>query len=57
MTQLQVRNTIRRIETELEVLRRAFDREPDFDIDERSWEKIRPTLKRIRRANYRKVYG
>lgn len=57
MTQFQIKEKIRKIETELQVLKRSVAVEPDLNIDEKNWRKIRSAVKGIRRLNYQKNYG
>ena len=57
MPNLNVREKIQTIEGEIEVLKRLVVREPDFEIDEKNWQKIAPEAKKIRRELYRKTYG
>lgn len=57
MTSTQVREKIRIIENELEVLKYAVAQEPDFDVDERNWENVKADVKRARRSIFTKTYG
>lgn len=46
-----------KLEVELEFIKRRLQEEPDLEIDEINWEKIRPTMRKIREQVYRETYG
>lgn len=56
MSPATVREKIQKIESELELLKRSVVSEPDFDIDEKTWQKMQPEIKSTRKAQYRKLY-
>ncbi|NCS99823.1 hypothetical protein CO116_00930 [Candidatus Falkowbacteria bacterium CG_4_9_14_3_um_filter_38_19] len=56
-TQTTIKERVLNIQTELEVLKKALLKEPDFDIDEKNWQKIRPELKKIRKELFKKTYA
>ncbi|MEK9153197.1 MAG: hypothetical protein AAB723_01190 [Patescibacteria group bacterium] len=57
MTKIEVAEKILKMENQLEFLKRFFIQKPDFNIDERNWEKVRLTTKAIRGKIYKKTYG
>lgn len=57
MTQEKIKEKISYLERELEFLKHEIFREPDFEIDEKIWRKIRPAVKKIRKRLYQKLYG
>lgn len=57
MTKTEVAEKILKMENQLEFLKRFFVQKPDFNIDERNWEKIRQTAKAVRGKIYKKTYG
>lgn len=57
MTKIEVAEKILKMENQLELLKRFFVQKPDFNIDERNWEKIRPIAKIVRGKIYKKTYG
>lgn len=57
MTSAIFKEKIRNLEAEIVLLRRAVTKEPDFDIDEKNWGKIRPNMKKIRAKVYKKTYA
>lgn len=56
MNPVTVQEKIQNIEVELEFLKRSFVKEPDFGVDEKIWERLKPDVKKIRRRLYRKNY-
>ncbi len=57
MTKTEVAEKILKMEKQLEFLKRFFVQKPDFNIDQRNWEKIRQTAKVVRGKIYKKTYG
>jgi len=55
--QIAVKEKILNIQTELEFLKKTLLKEPDFSIDEKNWQKIRPELKKIRKELFKKTYA
>ncbi|MBU2265793.1 MAG: hypothetical protein KJ977_02015 [Candidatus Omnitrophica bacterium] len=55
--QIAVKEKILNIQTELDFLKKALLKEPNFTIDEKNWQKIRPELKKIRKELFRKTYA
>ncbi|MBI2588383.1 hypothetical protein HY373_00635 [Candidatus Berkelbacteria bacterium] len=56
MNPVTIQEKIQNIEVELEFLKRSFVEEPDFSVDEKIWERLKPDVKSIRRRLYRKNY-
>jgi len=56
MKQVIIKRKILNIQNELEFLKRFFIEKTDFNIDEKNWKEIRPTLKEIRKRIYQKSY-
>jgi len=57
MNQQIVRSKIINLEAEIALLKKAIVGVPDFDIDEKNWEKMKPAIKKIRKKVYKKMYG
>ena len=57
MNQTTVKEKIRTLETQIQRLKAAVFSEPDYDIDEYNWKKIRPIAQKIRKKLYKKYYG
>jgi len=55
MSEIKIRETIKRIEADVAALKRLVRREPDFTIDEANWQKVRPIVKKVRKENYRRT--
>lgn len=57
MNKTKVKDKIINLEAEIGLLKKAVASQPDFDIDETNWKKIRPTVKRARAKIYKQNYG
>ena len=57
MTKAALRERIVGLQAELELLKKAIIKEPDFEIDERNWRRIRSSIKRTRKKLYQRRYG
>jgi len=57
MKQASVKEKIIGIQAELEILKRALIKKPDFDIDEKNWSKVKSSAKTVRKDLYRKQYA
>jgi len=57
MTNATLVKKVRDIEIELEGVKRVLKTEPDFAVDERTWKKVQPVVRKIRRKLYREQYG
>ena len=45
------------IEAEINLLKKAYAKKPNFAIDEINWKKIKPVAKKIRKKLFSEVYG
>lgn len=57
MNQTAIRQKILTLQAQLEAVKAATEKRPDFSIDEINWKRIRPAVKRIRKRLYRERYG
>ena len=57
MTTATVKEKVFQLQAELEFIKKAFEKEPDFDVDENNWRKIKADSKKIRRKLYQGRYG
>ncbi|MFH1462360.1 MAG: hypothetical protein ABIG08_01505 [bacterium] len=57
MNQTAIKEKIFNIESELEFLKRSFLKEPDFDIDEKNWRKVKSEAKKSRKEVFQRLYG
>jgi len=57
MTQATVIKKVLGLEAEIKTLKRKIEKEPDFDIDEVNWRKVRQETKKIRTRVYQSRYG
>ena len=52
-----VKEKINKLEAEIQLLRIAVVDQPDFAIDEKNWEKVKPTLKKTRAKLFKTLYA
>ncbi|MBI2099756.1 MAG: hypothetical protein HYT48_00240 [Candidatus Vogelbacteria bacterium] len=57
MNKVMIQNKITSLEAEFALLKKAVTPQPDFNVDESNWKKLKPSLKRARAKTYRRVYG
>lgn len=57
MNKTAVATKLQDLQAQITLIRQAVIDRPDFDIDEKNWAKVRPIVKRIRKALYRERYG
>lgn len=57
MTNTAVKNKIVSLEAQIQLLKQAVSKQPDFDIDEINWRKIKPFVKKERARLYKRLYG
>lgn len=57
MNKTVIATKLQNLQAQITLIRQAVTDRPDFDIDEKNWARIRPTVKRIRKALYRERYG
>lgn len=57
MNKPNFKEKIRNLEAEVRLLKRAFVIEPNFDVDEANWQKIKPMLKKARAKLFKQFYA
>lgn len=57
MTNTALKEKILHLQAEVGLLMKVFEERPDFAVDEKNWEKVKPVAKKARKAVYREVYG
>lgn len=57
MTTATIQKKMLDLEAELELIKKSLKKEPDFGIDEKNWEKIKPSVKKIRAKLYQQRYS
>jgi hypothetical protein len=57
MNKIAVSNKISQLETQIKLLKIATSKQPDFNIDEKNWTKIKPSLKKFRTQVFKETYG
>lgn len=57
MTNATVQDKIASLEGEIKLLKKAVIRRPDFEVDVEIWKAIKPSVRKIRRKLYKKIYG
>lgn len=56
MNKVNLKEKVLDLESKLEILKKSLIQEPDFDVDERNWERLKEGAKNIRRQLYRERY-
>ena len=51
------KNKILTIEAELDLLKRAYAKKPNFTVDEMNWKKVKQIVRKIRKKLFAEVYG
>lgn len=54
---IAIKEKIFGLEVELQMIKKALRKEPNFNIDEKNWLKIEREAKNVRKNLYRRVYG
>lgn len=57
MTSTALKEKILHLQAEVGLLMKVFEECPDFAVDEANWKKVKPAVKKARKAVYREVYG
>ena len=57
MEKISVREKINRLEAELYLLKITVIQQPNFEIDEKNWEKVKPALKKARAKMFKTLYA
>ncbi|PIU01655.1 hypothetical protein COT68_02050 [bacterium (Candidatus Torokbacteria) CG09_land_8_20_14_0_10_42_11] len=52
----QIKNRVFNLEQEILFLKKFLIKRPNFDIDEKNWQKLSPKIKKIRGQLYREQY-
>lgn len=56
MTNTAFKNRVQELEAEVQLLKKAATEQPDLSVDEKNWQKIRGTAKKIRAKLYKERY-
>ncbi len=56
MNRIALSKKISDLDTELRGLKTKLEEKPDFDVDEKNWQKVRSESKKVRKELYRKLY-
>ncbi|MEK7480117.1 MAG: hypothetical protein AAB665_02390 [Patescibacteria group bacterium] len=57
MMKVAVKNRVQELEAEVRLLKTAVAERPDFDIDEKNWQKVKSTSKKVRSELYKARYA
>ena len=57
MEKKKVKGKIQSLEAEIQILKSAISKRPDFAIDESNWRKIKPAVKKARAEIAKEMYG
>lgn len=57
MTQATVIKKVLDLEAEIKTLKQKIEKEPDFDVDEANWQKVKQEVKKVRARLYQSRYG
>lgn len=57
MNKIAVKEKLQAMEAEIQKLKNAVLKRPDFEIDKKNWKKIKPALKKARGQTYNETYG
>ena len=57
MNKISLKNKVVALEAEIKLLKRKAVGEPNFGIDNISWKRVKPALKKARTKTYNQVYG
>ena len=56
MTKTAFTNRVQELEAEVQLLKKAATDQPDFYIDEKNWQKVKGTAKKVRAKLYKERY-
>ena len=56
MTKTAFTNRVQELEAEVQLLKKAATEKPDFSIDEKNWQKVKGTAKKVRAKLYKERY-
>ena len=57
MINAAIQRRLAKLEAEIKLMRRAGIKRPDLSIDQKSWKKMRSTVKKIRAQLYKERYA
>jgi len=57
MEKISVKEKINRLEAEIYLLKITVTQQPNFEIDEKNWEKVKPALKKARTKLFKTLYA
>jgi hypothetical protein len=57
MNKVSVKEKINKLEAELYLLKITVSQQPNFEIDEKNWEKAKPALKKARAKMFKTLYA
>ena len=57
MSTATMQKKIRVLEAEVQVLKTAVAKQPDFTVDEKNWKKIKPFAKKVRSKLFKARYA
>ena len=57
MTKTDFTNRVQKLEAEVQLLKKAATEQPDLSIDEKNWQKVKGTVKKIRAKLYKERYA
>jgi hypothetical protein len=57
MEKISVKEKINRLEAELYLLKITVAKQPNFEIDEKNWQKVKPALKKARAKLFKTLYA
>lgn len=57
MEKISVKKKINQLEAEISLLKITVTQQPNFEIDEKNWEKIKPAVKKARSKQFKTLYA
>lgn len=57
MSPTTVKDKILDLQAELDLIKQSLIKEPNFDVDDKNWGKVKLEAKKIRKKVYQKYYG
>jgi hypothetical protein len=57
MEKITIKEKINRLEAEITLLKITVTQQPNFEIDEKNWEKVKPALKKARAKQFKTLYA
>ena len=56
VTNTAFKNRVQKLEAEVQLLKKAATEQPDLSIDEKNWQKVKGTAKKVRAKLYKERY-